>query len=227
MTGILAAEYPIPEIPGTEGADPSPLAALRPTAPRDGEPSATWLELGEYCHVRHWLVLRRPLFCRSDGTMETQAIRSLGVADGAMAVVVAIAFVLLVSLLEEPTRQRFMAIFVAGAGAAYLNGGLGIWEFLFTGVATYVAYRGLESYRFIGAAWVLHTMWDVAHHFYGNPIVFFAPTSSAQCAITDALIAVWFFRGAPSAYAMPRHRGGAAGRGACFSGERGSRRARR
>jgi len=144
--------------------------------------------------------------------MGADAIRALSVADGAAAVAVAIVFIFLVSLLEEPTRQRFMAIFVAGAGAAYLNGGLGLWEFLFTGVATYVAYRGLESYRFIGAAWVLHTMWDVVHHFYGNPIVFFAPTSSAQCAITDALIAVWFFRGAPSAYEMLRHRRDAAAR---------------
>ena len=147
--------------------------------------------------------------------MDAHAIRSLSVDDGAMAVVVAIAFIFLVSLLKEPTRQRFMAIFVAGAGAAYLNGGLGLWEFLFTGVATYVAYRGLESYRFIGAAWILHTMWDVAHHVYGHPIVFFVPTSSAQCAITDALIAVWFFAGAPSAYDVLRRRGGAAGTEGC------------
>jgi hypothetical protein len=138
--------------------------------------------------------------------MEAHAIRTFGILDGAMAVVVAIAFVLLVSLLEEPTRQRFMAIFVAGAGSAYLNGGLGGWEFLFTGVATYVAYRGLESYRFIGAAWIMHTTWDVAHHLYGRPIVFFMPSSSAQCAVTDALIAVWFSAGAPSAYAMLRGR---------------------
>ncbi len=127
-----------------------------------------------------------------------------------LALVVAIVFVFLVSLLKEPARQRFMAIFVAGAGSAYLNGGLGLWEFLFTAVATYVAYRGLESYRFIGAAWLLHTMWDVAHHFYGAPIVFFMPTSSAQCAITDALIALWFFRGAPSVYEMLHDRRAAA-----------------
>jgi hypothetical protein len=138
--------------------------------------------------------------------MEAHAIRTFGMQDGAAAVVVAIAFIFLVSLLEEPTRQKFMAIFVAGAGSAYLNGGLGGWEFLFTGVATYVAYRGLESYRFIGAAWILHTVWDVVHHLYGSPIVFFMPTSSAQCAITDALIAVWFFAGAPRVSEMLRGR---------------------
>ena len=129
---------------------------------------------------------------------------SLGVLDVVPPLVFAIIFVLLVSLVREPVRQRFMAIFVAGAGAAYLNGGLGLWEFAFTGLATYVAYRGLESYRFIGVAWVLHAAWDVAHHFYGRPIVFFAPTSSAGCAITDTLIAVWFFAGAPRVYDFVR-----------------------
>ncbi len=35
----------------------------------------------------------------------------------------------------------------------------------------------------------MHTGWDVMHHLYGNPIMAFAPSSSAQCTITDALIA--------------------------------------
>ncbi|MCG8416650.1 MAG: DUF6010 family protein [Proteobacteria bacterium] len=133
--------------------------------------------------------------------METlAAARSLSPLDVAMAVVIAIVFVFLASLITEPKRRKFMAIFVAGAGAAYLNGGLGGWEFLYTSVATYVAYRGLDSYRFIGVAWLMHTGWDVLHHLYGNPIVFFEPTSSAGCAITDAVIAMWFFAGAPSIY---------------------------
>jgi hypothetical protein len=136
--------------------------------------------------------------------MDTQALRSFGVLDGAMALLAVPPFILLVSLLKEPTKQRLMAIFVAGAGAAYLNGGLGPWEFLFTAVATWVAYRGLTSYRFIGAAWILHTLWDVAHHFYGHPIMYFAPTSSGQCAVTDALLALWFFAGAPSPYGLLR-----------------------
>ncbi|HMJ56970.1 MAG TPA: DUF6010 family protein [Polyangiaceae bacterium] len=119
-------------------------------------------------------------------------------------VVIAVAFVFLGSLLKEPTRQRFMAIFVAGAGAAYLNGGLGHWEFAFTAIATYVAYRGLASYRFIALAWVLHVAWDVMHHFFGRPIVFFAATSSAGCAIMDSIIAVWFFFGAPRVYDLLR-----------------------
>ena len=132
--------------------------------------------------------------------METETIRSFGALDAFLAVVAAAVLVLVVSLLREPTRQRFMAIFVAGAGAAYFNGGFGPAELAFTAVMSYVAYRGLDAYRFIGIAWLLHTVWDVAHHFYGRPILWFAPTSSGQCAITDALIALWFFAGAPRVY---------------------------
>ena len=126
--------------------------------------------------------------------------------DALPPVVFAILFVLVVSLVREPARRRFMAIFVAGAGAAYLNGGLGLWEFAFTAIATYIAYRGLESYRFIGAAWVLHAAWDVIHHFYGRPIVFLSPISSAGCGITDTLVAVWFFAGAPGVHDRFRQR---------------------
>lgn len=118
--------------------------------------------------------------------------------DALGAVGIALAFVVLASRLREPTRRRFMAIFVAGAGAAYLNGGLGGWEFLFTGLMSYIAYRGLDSYRFIGLAWLLHTAWDVVHHFLGHPIIAGVPTSSAGCAITDTLVALWFFAGAPT-----------------------------
>jgi hypothetical protein len=44
------------------------------------------------------------------------------------------------------------------------------------------------------------------HHFYGHPIVPFAPLSSAGCAITDALIAIWFFADAPSVFDFLRFR---------------------
>jgi Family of unknown function (DUF6010) len=116
-------------------------------------------------------------------------------------IVPAVVFILLMSLLPEPARQKFNAIFVAGAGAAYLNGGLGVWEFVYLALATVVAYRGLRSYRYIALAWLMHTCWDTVHHLYGNPILSFAPTSSLGCAICDALMAVWFYVGAPSVYA--------------------------
>lgn len=129
-------------------------------------------------------------------------------ADALAAVVVAGALVLLFSLIKEPARQQFMAIFVAGAGGAYLNGGRGIWEFPFATLMLYAAYRGLHSYSFIGVGWLLHTSWDAVHRFYGTPIVPFVPTSSGQCAICDALLAVWFFYQAPSAYAYLKRQAG-------------------
>jgi hypothetical protein len=65
------------------------------------------------------------------------------------------------------------AIMIAGAGAAYFNGGFGIWEFGFTTIVTYLAYRVLRSYNFIGIDWLFHTGWNVLHHLY--PIVPRAP----------------------------------------------------
>jgi hypothetical protein len=113
-------------------------------------------------------------------------------------VLVAIVYISLCSLIREPNRRNFNAIMIAGAGAAYSNGGFGKWEFAFTALVTYFAYRGLRSYNFIGIGWLLHTGWDVLHHLYGNPIVPFAPTSSLGCAICDPVIALWCFIGAPS-----------------------------
>jgi len=107
-------------------------------------------------------------------------------------------YALLTSLFREPNRQNFNAIMIAGAGAAYLNGGLGVWEFAFAAVITVLAYHGLKSYRWIGIGWVLHTLWDVMHHLFGTPIVPFVPNSSAGCAICDIVIALWCFAGAPS-----------------------------
>jgi hypothetical protein len=114
--------------------------------------------------------------------------------------VVSAVAILLFSLLREPARRRFSAIMLAGAGAAYLGGGLGGWEIGFCAAMTFVAYRGLEDYRFIGAGWVLHTAWDVAHHLYGHPIVPFLPMSSFGCAICDLGLAAWYSAGAPSPY---------------------------
>ena len=113
---------------------------------------------------------------------------------------VALGFISACSLLKEPGRRNFSAIMIAGAGAAYLNGGLGAWEFAFCALVTFIAYRGIKDYRFIAVGWLLHSIWDVAHHFYGTPIVPFIPTSSAGCAICDLGLAAWYFLGAPSIY---------------------------
>ncbi len=113
-------------------------------------------------------------------------------------IVIGVLYVCACSFFQEPNRRNFNSVMIAGAGAAYLNGGFGIWEFAFTAIVTYCAYQGLHSYRFIGSAWLLHTGWDVMHHLYGNPIVPFAATSSLGCAICDPVIALWCLAGAPS-----------------------------
>ena len=122
----------------------------------------------------------------------------------AAAPVIAIAIIAGCSLIREPHRRHFSAILVAGAGAAYLSGGFGPWEFVFCALMTYVAFRGLENYRFIAAGWILHTIWDALHHLYGNPIVPFSPTSSLGCAICDPVLAIWYFFGAPSIFRFLR-----------------------
>ncbi|MCO6010827.1 DUF6010 family protein [Actinoallomurus purpureus] len=112
---------------------------------------------------------------------------------------VGIAYALLMSLIREPHRRRVNALMIAGAGAAYLSGGgLGGWEFAFTALLVYVAYRGLESWTFIGIGWLLHTAWDVIHQLKGHPIVPFDHSSSLGCAICDPVIALWCFSGGRS-----------------------------
>jgi hypothetical protein len=127
-------------------------------------------------------------------TLHTTAIHLSDVFGPAFGAVV---FVLLMSLFREPTRKTFNAIFVAGASGVYLSGGFGIWELLYPAIATPVAFMGLQSYRFIGIAWLMHSCWDIAHHLGGNPLWPFMPTSSFGCMIFDAVIAIWFIAGAP------------------------------
>ncbi|MEU5952345.1 DUF6010 family protein [Streptomyces sp. NPDC047525] len=122
-------------------------------------------------------------------------------------VLIGVLYALVMSLIREPNRRRFNAIMVAGAGAAYLSGGgFGGWEFLFTAAVTYCAYRGLESWTFIGIGWLLHTGWDLLHHLKGNPIIPFAHDSSLGCAICDPVIALWCLRGGPSLIGLVRGR---------------------
>src|ERR1700757_3505626 len=115
-----------------------------------------------------------------------------------MPIVIGIIYILLCSCIREPSRRHFNAIMIAGAGAAYFNGGFGIWELVFTAVVTACAFRGLQSYRFIGVGWLLHTCWDVLHHLYGTPIIPFVATSSLGCAICDPVISLWCFAGGPA-----------------------------
>ena len=64
----------------------------------------------------------------------------------------------------------------------------------------FLAYKGLNSYTYIGIGWLCHTAWDIVHHLYANPIVSLSPSSSAGCAVCDAILAIWFFYEAPTVF---------------------------
>jgi hypothetical protein len=123
---------------------------------------------------------------------------ALAAMDYAGPAISAVLFALTMSFVPEPARRKFNAVFAAGAVAVYLNGGFGVWELLYPALATPIVYRGLQSHRYIGFAWLMHAAWDFPHHLWGNPIWPFLRTSSFGCMIFDALIAIWFFAGAPS-----------------------------
>lgn len=116
------------------------------------------------------------------------------------AVLVAFIYITVFSFVKEPGRQKISAIIIAGAGAVYWSGGLGVWEFLFGSVMLFMAFKGLKHYYFIGIGWLLHTGWDLMHHLYADPIVVFEPSSSAGCAVCDTILAIWFFMKAPPVF---------------------------
>lgn len=130
--------------------------------------------------------------------MSVHHVPEFTVLNALAAVGIALVYIFLSSLQREPGRQQFNAIMIGGAGAAYLNGGLGAWEFAFCIPMAFIAYKGLRNYNYIGLGWLLHTGWDIVHHLYASPIVPFSPSSSAGCALCDAILAIWFFAGAPS-----------------------------
>lgn len=116
-----------------------------------------------------------------------------------MPVVIGLAWALIFSLVPEPHRRRLNAVLIGGAGAAYISGGsFGLGELAFTAVLTAVAYLGLRSWNWIGAGWLLHTVWDVLHHRRGAPIIPSLHDSSFGCAICDPVIALWCFAGGRS-----------------------------
>jgi Family of unknown function (DUF6010) len=116
-------------------------------------------------------------------------------------VIVGLVYIVVVSVVPDPARQKVNAVVLAGAGAAYISGGsLGLGELAFTTVVTFCAYRGLTTYAWLGVGWLLHTAWDVVHHLRGDPIIPELQHSSFGCAICDPVIAVWMFLGAPSIY---------------------------
>lgn len=116
------------------------------------------------------------------------------------AVGIALIYIVIFSVVKEPHRQKINAVIIAGAGAVYWNGGLGIIEYVFGTLMIALACGGLSSYVYIGTGWLLHTSWDLLHHYYAQPIVPFSPSSSLGCAVCDAVLALWFFMKAPSVF---------------------------
>lgn len=134
--------------------------------------------------------------------MLQHVIPAFGLINVIAAAGIAVLYITIFSLVNEPNRKTINALIIAGAGAVYWSGGLGVWEFPFGVVMLWLAYRGLTSYTFIGIGWLLHTVWDLVHHLYANPIVTFEPSSSAGCAVCDSILALWFFAQAPSVFSF-------------------------
>ncbi len=132
--------------------------------------------------------------------MDSHTIPEFTIVNALAAVVIALVYITISSLADEPNRQKISAVIIAGAGAVYWSGGLGIAEYIFATAMLFMAFKGLTNYKYIGFAWLMHTTWDLLHHLYGNPIVPFSASSSAGCAVCDSVLAIWFFYNAPSVF---------------------------
>jgi len=130
--------------------------------------------------------------------MHTYGTQEFTIINALVAALIGLVFIIIMSFVKEPSRQKINAIIIAGAGGVYWSGGLGVWEYIFGAVMLFVAFKALKHYYFIGIGWLMHTGWDIMHHLYGDPIIHFAPLSSAGCAVCDAVLAIWFFFGAPT-----------------------------
>ena len=123
---------------------------------------------------------------------------SAAVAIGATCI--AAIYITIFSFVKEPYRQRINALIIAGAGGVYWSSGLGFYEFPLGVIMIFLAYKGMKDYRYLAFGWIVHTVYDLLHHYYGNPIIPMAPTSSAGCAICDPILAVWLYFNAPSVF---------------------------
>lgn len=132
--------------------------------------------------------------------MNSHIIPEFTLANFILAIILAPIFITIMSLLKEPLRQKINAGLIAVAGGAYINAGLMPFDQLFNVLLVFIAYKGLQNYKFIALGWVIHTCWDIVHHFYGSPIDFAIPDSTNVCAFFDVFIAIWFYYGAPSVF---------------------------
>ena len=114
--------------------------------------------------------------------------------------------IVLSSLAEGSKRRQLNAIVLASVASVYADAGFGFWEFPFIFVIGYCAYRGLRAtddragYTMIGLGWLLHGLWDLAHHVNGWPMITWWPAASIECVIIDAILTVYFWTGAKSIF---------------------------
>jgi Family of unknown function (DUF6010) len=132
--------------------------------------------------------------------MNAQIVPDFTFANIILALILFPIFITIMSLLKEPLRQKINAGLIAVAGGAYINAGLMPFDQLFNVLLVFIAYKGLQNYKFIALGWLLHTCWDIVHHFYGKPIDITIPDSTNVCAFFDVFIAIWFYYGAPSVF---------------------------
>ena len=117
----------------------------------------------------------------------TDVMDTLGPAIGALV------FVVVMTRIRDPQRLTFNSLFVTGASAAYIGGGLGVIELLFPALLLPINWLTRTSYRAIGVAWWLHAAWDLVHHLWADPIWPFMEMSSWGCLVFDLLIGAWLF----------------------------------
>jgi Family of unknown function (DUF6010) len=132
--------------------------------------------------------------------MNNHAVPDFAFSNFLLAALLAPIFITIMSLLKAPLRQKINAGLIAVAGGAYINAGLMPFDQFFNILLVFIAYKGLQNYKFIALGWVLHTCWDIVHHFYGNPIDPSVPYSTNVCAFFDPMIAAWFYIGAPPVF---------------------------
>jgi len=125
----------------------------------------------------------------------------ISVMDAVGPVLGGLVFIGVMSLVPEPARHKLNLLLVAGVSGVYISGGgFGVWELAYPALMMPVLYLALNSYRWIGIGWLMHSGWDIAHYLWGQPIWPFQATSSFGCMLFDAVIALWFIAGARSVW---------------------------
>ncbi|MCC3406986.1 MAG: hypothetical protein JGK17_15605 [Microcoleus sp. PH2017_10_PVI_O_A] len=106
------------------------------------------------------------------------------------------------SVISEPRRRQVNCILVGLAASTYGNHSFGLTEAAGTIILLTLGILGLGNYRWLGVAWLVHSGLDIAHHIANDPMFQYFPASSVGCAVTDPILALWFFAGAPDIFGI-------------------------